>query len=206
MQAGKLIERILLALAALITVVVLLPSAWLPEELNRDYLVYTLALILLFALTRYARIMLILAVGGLVLLANLPGVTGIEMDREVILLTLGLVVLGAGLNYFFNLLPTGIDTAPKRSASTQGVTALISAVRNGETVRVKRFIDAGVNLDGMVDNETPLTVAAKMGHADIVQMLVEAGADTSLPNGSGETAVQLAERAGHKTAVGYLTE
>ena len=207
MQTRKFLERLLLGLAAILTLVLLLPADWLGmDNLPRDYLAYALGLILLFALTRYARVMLILVIGGMVLLANLPGALAPHFDRGTILLTLGLIILGGGANYFLKLLPSGLDETPKRSASTQGVAALLTAIRQGETMRVHRFLDSGVNLDGMVQEQTPLTVAAAAGHADIVKLLLDAGANPDLPNGQGDTALVLAQRHGHLPVVALLDE
>lgn len=192
----KLMERLMLGLAVLLTVAVLLPEKML-AGVNRQYLLYALGLVLLFALTRYARIMLVVVVGGLVVLANLPGGIAMELDRSVILLTLGLVILGAVFNYFFKLLPSGIDDMPQRSTSTQGVNALLAAIRKGELDRVRRFVNSGVNLDGEVNGETPLTMAVRYGHGEIVDMLLDAGADPGLANARGETPAQLAQHAGH---------
>ncbi|HET9679853.1 MAG TPA: ankyrin repeat domain-containing protein [Gammaproteobacteria bacterium] len=205
MTIRKGVERSLLGLAVILAVAALLPENWLSAwDIPRNYLLYALALILLFALTRYARIMLILVVVGLVVLVNLESLgvnsgfaSGFEMDRGIILLTLGLIILGAGANHFLNLIPTGIDTEVHRSTSSQGVNALLAAIRQGEIDRVERFVNSGVNVNGEVDGVTPLTIAAVNGHLDIARLLLAAGATPDLANGHGDTAWQLAEQAGH---------
>lgn len=208
MTIRKGVEYVLLGLAVILAIAALLPAnllaAW---DIPRNYLLYTLALILLFALTRYARIMLILVVGGLVLLANLDvaGIAGdFEFDRSIILLTLGLVILGAGANHFLKLMPTGIDTELHRSTSSQGVSALLMAIRNDEISRAERFVNSGVNVNGEVQGETPLTTAAAHGRLDIVRLLLAAGATRELANSRGETPAQLAEQAGHGEIVDVL--
>jgi ankyrin repeat protein len=46
--------------------------------------------------------------------------------------------------------------------------------------------------------ETPLILAAKNAHTAVVKILLKHGADTSLLDAEGKSALQYAEAAGHK--------
>ncbi|KAI5475650.1 hypothetical protein MNV49_001067 [Pseudohyphozyma bogoriensis] len=61
-----------------------------------------------------------------------------------------------------------------------------------ETAEERSKIDA---VDGY--GYTPLHLAADRGHLKVVEVLVKAGADTSIKEEEGMTALELAEEAGH---------
>jgi len=65
---------------------------------------------------------------------------------------------------------------------------LISACANGDVTTVKQTLNAGVNVNGYGtagDSWTPLTRAASGGKADVVQLLLERGAEVDLPKHPG---------------------
>ena len=74
---------------------------------------------------------------------------------------------------------------------------LWNASRDGNTAEVKRILSiyrVDVNcVVGMIYS-TPLTVAAKYGHKDVVRILLLKGADHSIQNRWGETPLDIANR------------
>jgi len=66
-----------------------------------------------------------------------------------------------------------------------GQTALLVAAEAGHGDVVRKFLEKGVNVDG-VAGDTALVVAARQGHQDIVRMLLEEGGNAGR-NGVGET-------------------
>lgn len=85
-----------------------------------------------------------------------------------------------------------------------GWTPLLYAVLAGNDAVVNALIRAGADVNGAApDGATPLLKAALWGHIDIVRALLDAGADPRRRDGSGWTALDLAE-AGHRTAVASL--
>ncbi|NIQ77940.1 MAG: ankyrin repeat domain-containing protein, partial [Anaerolineae bacterium] len=57
---------------------------------------------------------------------------------------------------------------------------------------------AGVPLDALdAEGQSPLHWAALYGHRDVVNALLSAGADPTILNGNGKTALELARDAGH---------
>jgi uncharacterized protein len=65
---------------------------------------------------------------------------------------------------------------------------------------------ADVNFQTPEYQETPLLSAAHVGHTDMVNLLLAAGADPLKQNSQGLTAIQIAEKQGHSDIVRILSE
>ena len=76
-------------------------------------------------------------------------------------------------------------------------TALIWASYKGNRSAVELLLaQPGIKLDVTnIDGDTALMAAAEQGHADIVEMLLQAGANVSITDKRGETATSLAQKA-----------
>ena len=63
-------------------------------------------------------------------------------------------------------------------------------------------IEYSAHKPGMIDNyfegQTPLHIAARLGNLEIVNLLINAGADQSITNMNGKTPAQLATKRGHQ--------
>jgi len=75
-------------------------------------------------------------------------------------------------------------------------TALIWASYKGNKSAVVLLLaQPGIKLDGInIDGDTALMAAAEQGHAEIVEMLLKAGANVSITDKRGETATSLAQK------------
>ena len=62
------------------------------------------------------------------------------------------------------------------------------AALNGDTVSVKRFLNAGEDVNGFEEGGTPLMTAARNAQAKVVKLLLEAGADVHVKSKDGSTA------------------
>jgi hypothetical protein len=87
---------------------------------------------------------------------------------------------------------------------------LIKCAIDGETERIKKLLQSQLQRAYMdsKDNEgmSPLMYAAREGHFEIVEYLVQRGADTNAQNNAGWTALALAESKGHADVVRLLRE
>lgn len=95
-----------------------------------------------------------------------------------------------------------------RSPNCEAAEAFVAAAEGGLTETVRRLLrtaghpNVGVGYQG---SRTPLHVAAQEGHADIVKLLVEAGAKLNTGLGhSGDTPLTLASGGGHPEVVQLL--
>jgi len=92
--------------------------------------------------------------------------------------------------------------------SEDGMTALLGAVQNGhhETVAfLVKDAKANVNVQTRIEQYSALHLAAENGDQYLVAFLIEEGkADLSLTTRKGETALSLAERAGHEDIIEFL--
>ena len=94
--------------------------------------------------------------------------------------------------------------------SGNGATALLVAVAQGLTAIVKALLAA--NADANLSNETnktcntPLITAIENGHEEIVQLLLDVGADFRKPSGLGIAPIDLANSKGLKNVVELLQQ
>jgi ankyrin repeat protein len=86
--------------------------------------------------------------------------------------------------------------------------AVYDAAKANDLGRVRQMIEANPALLNRKDPQfgaTPLHFAALRGSQDVVEYLVGKGADQTIRNRNGETAMQVADRAGRKNVVALLS-
>jgi len=81
------------------------------------------------------------------------------------------------------------------------------AVRNGYTEIVRLLIEKGadVNIQAF-DKSTPLMEAVFICNIEITRLLINGGAEITISNNAGETAISLAERKGRPEMIHLLKE
>ena len=86
------------------------------------------------------------------------------------------------------------------------MTALMKAVKNNDAITVKELIEQGIQVNELDANkDAPLIIAAYEGHTEIVELLLEAGADVSVVDpGMKATALHAAAYAGNVEAARLL--
>lgn len=88
------------------------------------------------------------------------------------------------------------------------MTALMNAVNKNDVAAVKKLIAQGVNVSELdSSHDAPLVMAAYLGHAEIVRLLLEAGADVkAVDPGMKATALHAAAYAGRTEAAKLLIQ
>ena len=89
------------------------------------------------------------------------------------------------------LVSSGAD--PNLPAGVNGWPPLMHAIHKNRAGSAEALIDAGAKVNHTQSNgETPLIMAAGYGYADIVQILLDKGADPAMKNAAGNTALDFA--------------
>lgn len=79
-----------------------------------------------------------------------------------------------------------------------GNTALIACARDMDLAVVKELVEHGANVNARnADGDTPLTNAASWGGMRVVKYLCSHSADSTLADGLGVSAAELARQQGH---------
>jgi hypothetical protein len=157
-----------------------------------------LLLLLAFALIRYVALSVVIAIcillvgsGASRLLAEYSGIA-----NTAVLVVVGLIVL---LSLGRQLLVTGNQRQPIDTNNTaQHTQTLFRAVEQGNLSWTNRLLGMGADVnvrDG--DGRTPLMCAAAKGYADMVQVLIQNGAEPKLENNVGDSALSIASMKGY---------
>ncbi|MES2603828.1 MAG: ankyrin repeat domain-containing protein [Pseudomonadota bacterium] len=90
---------------------------------------------------------------------------------------------------------------------SDGSTALLYAVYQGDTQLVEQLLEAGADASHMNEyGALPIAEAAMQGNVDILGLLLEHGADANQGNPEGETALMIAARSGNLQAAKLLLD
>ena len=103
------------------------------------------------------------------------------------------------------LLEQGSDV---NAAQGDGMTALHWAARHGDLDTIRMLLYAGGNVRAMtrLGGHTPLLLASQMGHAGVLDALIQAGAPATSATANGTTALMLAAASGRTDAVKILLD
>jgi ankyrin repeat protein len=104
-----------------------------------------------------------------------------------------------------DLLQSGTDV---NAAQGDGMTALHWAALRNDVGSAEMLLYAGANVKAStrIGSHTPLALASRNGHGEMVKILLEAGADANQPTGSGATPLMLAAASGSVQALKALLE
>jgi ankyrin repeat protein len=94
------------------------------------------------------------------------------------------------------------------STSKETQNSLLKAIENRDELALERFISRKVfKIDDPIrDGDTPLFIASQYGYKNIVEVLVENGADVNKMNNDGKTPLMVASENGNKDVVEVLVK
>lgn len=188
----KMNEVLLLVIVILLSLAANLPEHMLGNVIDRNWLLIALTAVIVVSLFRYLRLLLFLTVVALAIGANLPEQISesLGISPVVMLAFLVLLVMISMLNYGFKMLPTEKDEHLHDSAESRQ--AVISAITKGDLTKLHWLLAKKVDINFLQDGATPATLAAERGYADIMQVLINHGADLSVQNAAGKTPMEVA--------------
>lgn len=88
----------------------------------------------------------------------------------------------------------------------KNTTPLAAAVAKGDLDAVKKFIEYGADINEKSNGMTPLMVAARYNQVEIINFLLEKGANAKTINESGLTALKYAKLSNAQEAADALTK
>ena len=105
------------------------------------------------------------------------------------------------------LLPNGKQLAP-RSREQINAAALFNAIEKGRVPIIKSMIKTGIaTMSAQTSHSmSPLMAAAKVGNADIVNLMLEHGCNPWRKNPDGNTALDIATAGGHEDCIHALQQ
>ncbi len=118
------------------------------------------------------------------------------------IVTLGIVLCTFGAQAFESSAPATFE----QHLAVSSATPLAIAISRGDTEAVKKFIEYGVDVNETSNGMTPLMIAARYNRVDIIEFLLEKGANPRVKTERGWTALRYAELSNATDAVALLSK
>lgn len=117
-----------------------------------------------------------------------------------------IIYLGLALVTFFNTATASTFEASKFELVKEyrHHTPLGMAIAKGDVETAKKIIEYGASVNERSNGLTPLMLAARYNNVELVNFLIEKGADVKLKDEKGFTALKYAEASNAKDAVEIL--
>nr|WP_315145510.1 ankyrin repeat domain-containing protein [uncultured Flavobacterium sp.] len=119
-----------------------------------------------------------------------------------------IIYLGITLMSFFSLSfasnTNGIGNQKKLNVFSESPSTLAIAISKGEIETVKQFIENGTKVNKKLNGLTPLMYAARYNKVEIIEYLLQKGADRTIKDSQGFTALKYAELSNAYEAVAIL--
>ncbi len=184
-------EIALVVLVALAATLANLPEEMLERfDINRDFLLGSLALTVFIALFLYLKFQFFFLVVLLAVAANMPG----EVAESLGMSTLPLVIAMATM-VGFSLINYVVDL----------LKVLFYAIDKGNLIYAQKVLSQNFDPNLVAENGyTPLMYAAARGDSKMVELLLRNGADVNMVSRDGDTAIELALRIGSQECADIL--
>lgn len=200
-------ELFILLVVALMSFLANLPESVRGNLIDRRLLLSTLVAVTVIALFRYLRAMLLLVISILAIGANLPHdlADNLGLSQTSMVVSLAVLVAVALVNRYLHLLPVTSDlleaTGSFETADSDDVLnnniaharqLLLSTIAKGDIATLRILLAANAGINFTLNGTTPLHVAAEKGYSNIVQLLLDHGADYLMVNADGQTPLDVA--------------
>src|SRR5713101_8099364 len=200
-------EIALVVLVALAATLANLPEEMLERfDIDRGFLLGSLALTVFIALFLYLKFQFFFLVVLLAIAANMPGevAESLGISTLPLLIAMATMVGFSVINFVFDLLPTGLEKKPK-DQSAEGIKVLFYAIEKGNLIYAQKILSQNFDPNLVAGNGyTPLMYAAARGDAKMVDLLLRNGADVNMVSREGDTAIELALRIGSQECADIL--
>ena len=169
-----------------------IPDSLLGNLVDKRILLVALATLVVVAMFRYLRMLLLFTISILAIGANLPAemASMLGISQTALLVSLGVVVAITLLNRYMNWLPTDKQPPPPETGDVRQ--ALLAAIEKGDKAFVERLLATNANVNFTLNGTTPLHLAAEKGYPEIVRLLIAYGADFQKENAEGKTPLDVA--------------
>lgn len=187
--------------AALFLVILLMSIAasfgggYLAHWVDRRAVLVTLAVFVAVAMIQHLKMALVAVILILAIGANLPHdmAQALGVSQDALIASLGLLVAVSLLNSRFGLLPTESARGRKHLAEIAELRhALMVAVSKGDVPTLNKLLAMNTGVNFTEDGKTPIHLAAEKGYSDVVQVLLEHGANFRAKDAEGKTPLEIA--------------
>jgi hypothetical protein len=192
----------MLLLVSLMSFIANLPQNFLGELIDRKLVLATLIGVVVVAMFRYLQVFLLLVICILAIGANMPEemAASLGISKMVLIASLAVLIALTLINRTAKLLPTGIEASESdfsqepdwESPLYSARHALLHAISRGDAVTVKGMLAMGIGVNFVQEGTTPLHLAAEKGYVEIVQVLIDHGANSRVQDASGKTPLEIA--------------
>ena len=185
-------EILVLLAASVMSLLANLPDEIRGSVVDKRLLLAALIAMVVVALFRYVQIYLLLLISILAIGANLPSdmASALGISQVAMIVSLAALIGMALLNRAVKFLPVHPDTATEERPDERQ--DLLEAIARGDQATVNRLLVMHVNANFFDNGTTPLHLAAEKGYPEIVQLLINYGADFRKKNAEGKTALEIA--------------
>jgi hypothetical protein len=185
-------EILILLCAATMGFLANLPPSLVGNFIDRQVLLSALTALVVIAMLRYLEVFLLIVISILAIGANLPNdlATTLEISQTTLIISLGILItiaiIGRTSRFFHSTDKTQLtDIADARST-------LLNAIAKGDLATLHRLLDMNVGINFVENGTTPLHLAAEKGYSDVVQILLQHGANFHIKNAEGKTPLDVA--------------